>query len=55
MIDALSRELQRLRGVAVGGEELTPAILNEWHSCGARALRVNAFRCEGKRYYEDGV
>ncbi len=55
MIDALTRESQRLRGVAVGGEELTPAILNEWHECGVRALRVNEFRRDGKLYYQNGV
>ena len=55
MIDALTREPERLRGVAVGGEELTPAILNEWHACGVRALRVNEFRRDGKPYYQNGV
>lgn len=55
MIDALTREPQRLRGVAVGGEELTPAILRQWHGCGVRALRVNEFRRNGKPYYENGV
>ena len=55
MIDALTREPQRLRGVAVGGEELTPAILRAWHACGVRALRANEFRRDGKPYYQNGV
>ena len=55
MIDALTREPERLRGVAVGGEELTPAILRAWHACGVRALRANEFRRDGKPYYQNGV
>lgn len=55
MLDALTREPQRLRGVAVGGEELTPEILRQWHAHGVRALRVNEFRRNGKPYYENGV
>jgi len=55
MIDALMSEPQRLRGVAVGGEELTPASLNQWNARGVRALRVNEFRRNGKPYYENGV
>ena len=55
MIDALTREPRRLRGVAVGGEELTPAILRQWHEHGVRALRVNEFRRDGKLYYRNGV
>lgn len=55
MLDALRREPQRLRGVAVGGEELNPEILKQWHACGIRALRANEFRRNGKPYYENGV
>lgn len=55
MIDALRREPKRLRGVAVGGAELTPAILKEWHAAGVRGLRANEFRRDGKPYYQNGV
>ncbi len=55
MIDALAREPRRLRGVAVGGEELDAATLRQWHERGVRGLRVNEFRRNGKPYYENGV
>jgi predicted TIM-barrel fold metal-dependent hydrolase len=55
MLDALTREPERLRGVAVGGAELTPAMLKEWHAQGVRALRANEFRRDGKPYYQNGV
>jgi len=55
MLDALMREPKRLRGVAVGGAELTPAILKQWHAAGVRGLRANEFRRDGKPYYQNGV
>jgi 2-pyrone-4,6-dicarboxylate lactonase len=55
MLDALTREPKRLRGVGVGGAELTPAILKSWHAAGVRALRANEFRRDGKPYYQNGV
>lgn len=55
MLDALAREPQRLRGVAVGGAELTPTILKQWHQAGVRGLRANEFRRDGKPYYRNGV
>jgi predicted TIM-barrel fold metal-dependent hydrolase len=55
MLDALAREPKRLRGVAVGGAELTPALLNQWHKAGVRGLRANEFRRDGKPYYQNGV
>jgi predicted TIM-barrel fold metal-dependent hydrolase len=55
MLDALTRHPQRLRGVAVGGAELTPAILKAWHAQGVRGLRANEFRRGGKPYYQNGV
>lgn len=55
MLDALQREPARLRGVAVGGNELTPEILKQWHARGVRALRANEFRRDGKPYYQNGV
>jgi predicted TIM-barrel fold metal-dependent hydrolase len=55
MLDALTREPQRLRGVAVGGSELTAATLRQWHAAGVRALRANEFRRDGQLYYRNGV
>lgn len=55
MLDALARQPQRLRGVAVGGAELTRAILQDWHAAGVRGLRANEFRRDGKPYYYNGV
>jgi predicted TIM-barrel fold metal-dependent hydrolase len=55
MLDALERAPGRLRGVAVGGAELTPAILRAWHASGVRGLRANEFRRDGKPYYRNGV
>src|SRR4029077_12155581 len=55
MLDALSAEPKRLRGVAVGGRELTPATLKQWHAAGVRGLRTNEFRRDGKPYYQNGV
>jgi len=55
MLDALQRAPRRLRGVAVGGAELTPATLRAWHALGVRGLRANEFRRDGKPYYQNGV
>jgi predicted TIM-barrel fold metal-dependent hydrolase len=55
MLDALRHQPRRLRGVAVGGAELTPSTLRAWHAGGVRALRVNEFRRDGKPYYQNGV
>lgn len=55
MLDALTREPARLRGVAVGGAELSRSTLKEWHAAGVRGLRVNEFRRDGKPYYQNGV
>lgn len=55
MLDALARAPRRLRGVAVGGAELTPATLRAWHAKGVRGLRANEFRRDGKPYYQNGV
>jgi predicted TIM-barrel fold metal-dependent hydrolase len=55
MLDALQRTPHRLRGVAVGGAELTPATLRAWHALGVRGLRANEFRRDGKPYYQNGV
>jgi predicted TIM-barrel fold metal-dependent hydrolase len=55
MLDALERSPDRLRGVAVGGAELTPEALKAWHANGVRGLRANEFRRDGKPYYQNGV
>lgn len=55
LLDALERAPRRLRGVGVGGAELTPAMLRAWHAAGVRALRANEFRRDGKPYYHNGV
>lgn len=54
MLDALTREQHRLRGVAVGAG-LDSATLQQWHAAGVRALRSNEFRRDGKPYYQNGV
>lgn len=55
MLDALARYPQRLRGIAVGGSELTTDTLKQWHANGVRGLRANEFRRDGKPYYQNGV
>ena len=45
----------RLRGVAVGGAELSKNTLKQWHATGVRGLRANEFRRDGKPYYQNGV
>jgi 2-pyrone-4,6-dicarboxylate lactonase len=55
MLDALERTPSRLRGVAVGGAELSRKTLAEWHAGGIRGLRANEFRRDGKPYYQNGV
>jgi predicted TIM-barrel fold metal-dependent hydrolase len=55
MLDALTRKPARLRGVAVGGVELSVATLNQWHAAGVRGLRANEFHRDGKPYYQNGV
>lgn len=55
MLDALTRAPARLRGVAVGGAELSAATLKQWHAAGVRGLRANEFRRDGKPYYQNGV
>ena len=55
MLDALTHEPKRLRGVGVGGSELDRATLKAWHAAGVRGLRANEFRRDGKPYYQNGV
>jgi predicted TIM-barrel fold metal-dependent hydrolase len=55
MLDALSREPARLRGVAVADTNVSPADLHQWHELGVRGLRFNHFFRDGQLHYRGGV
>ena len=55
MLDALERTPQRLRGVAVGDESISPDELRRWDKLGVRALRFNHFFRSGQLHYRGGV
>jgi predicted TIM-barrel fold metal-dependent hydrolase len=55
MLDALARQPDRLRGVAVADADVAPADLREWHRLGVRALRFNHFFRDGQLHYRGGV
>jgi predicted TIM-barrel fold metal-dependent hydrolase len=55
MLDALAREPQRLRGVAVADGDVSPAELKRWHALGVRGLRFNHFFRGGALHYRGGV
>src|SRR6187399_2561916 len=55
MLDALAREAQRLRGVAVADETTPPDELRRWHALGVRGLRFNHFFRGGQLHYRGGV
>jgi predicted TIM-barrel fold metal-dependent hydrolase len=55
MLDALARQPQRLRGIAVADEATPPAELRRWHALGVRGIRFNHFFRDGKLYYSAGV
>jgi predicted TIM-barrel fold metal-dependent hydrolase len=55
MLDALARQPQRLRGVAVADEAKPAAELRRWHALGVRGLRFNHFFRDGKLYYSAGA
>src|SRR5262249_28209250 len=55
MLDALSRQPDRLRGVAVADADVFPATLREWHRLGVRGLRFNHFFRDGQLHYRGGV
>lgn len=55
VLDALSRYPQRLRGIAVAGEETTDAELDRLHAAGIRGVRINLFRRDGHAVYRNGV
>ena len=55
MLDALSREPTRLRGVAVADETVPTAELKRWHALGVRGLRFNHFFRDGQLHYRGGI
>ena len=55
MLDALKRQPDRLRGVAVAEAEVAPAELRRWHAAGVRGLRFNHFFRDGALHYRGGV
>src|SRR5262245_29430577 len=55
MLDALQRQPERLRGVAVADADVAPAELRRWAGLGVRGLRFNPFFRGGKLHYGGGV
>src|SRR3954468_7557722 len=55
MLDALKRQPDRLRGVAVANAEVSPADLRAWHAIGVRGLRFNHFFRGGQLHYRGGI
>jgi predicted TIM-barrel fold metal-dependent hydrolase len=55
MLDALTREPKRLRGVAVADTSVSSADLRHWHQLGVRGLRFNHFFRDGQLHYRGGV
>jgi predicted TIM-barrel fold metal-dependent hydrolase len=55
MLDALSRQGGRLRGVAVADASMPPPELRRWHALGVRGLRFNHFFRGGQLHYRGGV
>jgi predicted TIM-barrel fold metal-dependent hydrolase len=55
MLDALAREPDRLRGVAVADAETPADELLHWHALGVRGLRFNHFFKGGQLHYRGGV
>src|SRR6266481_2358937 len=48
LLDALARQPDRLRGVAVAGASVSPSDLRAWNSLGVRGLRFNHFFRDGQ-------
>jgi predicted TIM-barrel fold metal-dependent hydrolase len=55
MLDALAREPDRLRGVAVADADVPASELRRWHALGVRGLRFNHFFRNGQLHYRGGV
>jgi predicted TIM-barrel fold metal-dependent hydrolase len=55
MLDAIARQPERLRGIAVADADVAPATLREWNAIGVRGLRFNHFFRGGQLHYRGGV
>ena len=55
MLDALAAAPERLRGVAVLGEDVSEAELDAMTRAGVRGVRVNLFRRAGQQAYRNGM
>jgi len=55
MLDALARQPDRLRGVAVADTRISPSDLRAWNGLGVRGLRFNHFYRDGQLHYRGGV
>jgi predicted TIM-barrel fold metal-dependent hydrolase len=55
MLDALARQPERLRGVAVADATVSTETLRRWNELGVRALRFNHFFRDGQLHYRGGV
>jgi predicted TIM-barrel fold metal-dependent hydrolase len=55
MLDALARQPDRLRGVAVADADISPTELRRWHGLGVRGLRFNHYFRDGQLHYRGGV
>ncbi len=55
MLDALKRQPDRLRGVAVADSGVSPTDLRDWNAIGVRGLRFNHFYRDGQLHYRGGV
>lgn len=55
VLDALAHYPDRLRGVAVCGQDTGAATLASWREAGIRGLRFNLYALRGKAVYKNGV
>ena len=55
MLDALKRQPERLRGVAVADADVSPDELQAWNATGVRGLRFNHFFRGGQLHYRGGI
>ena len=55
MLDALKRQPERLRGVAVADAGVSPDELRAWNATGVRGLRFNHFFRGGQLHYRGGI
>jgi predicted TIM-barrel fold metal-dependent hydrolase len=55
MLDALARQPDRLRGIAVADAEISADELRAWNRLGVRGLRFNHFFRDGQLHYRGGI